>query len=33
VRQAGFAACTDTEDMFRALLRRLVDERVIPPVR
>jgi nucleoside-diphosphate-sugar epimerase len=31
VRQAGFADCVDTEDMFRRLVGRLQDARVFPP--
>jgi nucleoside-diphosphate-sugar epimerase len=31
LRQAGFGACTDTEDMFRRLLRRAQDLRLLPP--
>jgi hypothetical protein len=31
VRQAGFGACIDTEDMFVELLQRLQARRVIPP--
>jgi hypothetical protein len=30
VRQAGFTECLDTEDMFRAIFRRLRDSRVLP---
>ena len=30
-RRAGFAACIDTEDMFRALFDRLRRDKVIPP--
>ena len=30
-RQAGFADCMDTEDMFRAQFRRLQEMRLIPP--
>lgn len=30
-RQAGFADCTDTEDMFRRVIGRLQDQRVLPP--
>jgi hypothetical protein len=31
-RQAGFAACIDTEEMFRLFFERLRRERVIPPL-
>ncbi len=31
VREAGFHDCMDTEDMFRAQLRRLQQKRLIPP--
>jgi len=31
IRQAGFAECLDTEDMFVTLLRRLAADRLIPP--
>jgi hypothetical protein len=30
LRQAGFGACIDTEQMFRQLLARLAGERVVP---
>jgi nucleoside-diphosphate-sugar epimerase len=30
IRQAGFADCLDTEDMFRAIFRRLRDRHVLP---
>ena len=33
LRHAGFAECCDTEDMFRRWLRRLQDERLLPPAR
>jgi nucleoside-diphosphate-sugar epimerase len=31
IRQAGFAECEDSEDMFRKLFRRLQERREIPP--
>ncbi|WP_119422679.1 SDR family oxidoreductase [Desertibaculum subflavum] len=31
LRQAGFADCIDTEDMFRAGFRRLVERGILPP--
>ena len=31
-RQAGFADCVDTADMFVALLHRLADQRLVPPL-
>ena len=30
-RTAGFSDCVDTEEMFRRLIRRLQDDRVLPP--
>jgi nucleoside-diphosphate-sugar epimerase len=30
-RQAGFADCVDTEDMFRSLIERMQRERLLPP--
>jgi nucleoside-diphosphate-sugar epimerase len=30
-RQAGFADCVDTEDMFRRLIRTMQDQRLLPP--
>ena len=30
-RQAGFADCVDTEDMFRRSIARLQDQRIFPP--
>ncbi|WP_230533885.1 SDR family oxidoreductase [Microvirga roseola] len=33
IRQAGFADCIDTEDMFRDLFRSLEAKRILPPVR
>ena len=31
IRQSGFAECVDTEDMFIRLLRRMQDDRMLPP--
>ncbi len=31
IRQAGFADCVDTEDMFRRLIRRFQERRLLPP--
>jgi nucleoside-diphosphate-sugar epimerase len=31
LRQAGFADCVDTEDMFRRLIRRLQERELLPP--
>lgn len=31
IRQAGFTDCVDTEDMFRRLVRRFQDQRLLPP--
>jgi hypothetical protein len=31
LRHAGFADCIDTEDMFRRLIRRFQDRRLLPP--
>jgi nucleoside-diphosphate-sugar epimerase len=31
LRQAGFSGCRDTEEMFRRWLRRLQDDRLLPP--
>ena len=31
IRQAGFADCVDTEDMFQRLLRRLQERNLLPP--
>jgi nucleoside-diphosphate-sugar epimerase len=31
IRRHGFGECVDTEDMFRRLLRRLQDRRLLPP--
>lgn len=33
IRQAGFADCIDTEDMFRDLFRNLAAKRILPPTR
>lgn len=33
LRQAGFADCIDTEDMFRDLFRSLAAKRILPPTR
>jgi hypothetical protein len=33
IRQAGFAECIDTEDMFRDLFRSLAAKRILPPMR
>jgi nucleoside-diphosphate-sugar epimerase len=33
IRQAGFAECVDTEDMFARLLRRMQDRALLPPAR